>query len=425
MVNPYKNRNVQLILFGGSLHALSNSILWVLTTFLIYGLGGSNSDLGWILGTANIAGITIGFLASFLADRTRKDLILILSLLIEIIGVFILSIGTTLDMIFIGQILVSSGSTAVYPVITAYFSLSIPSNKKNRVFGTNFLFNNIASAAGGVISYFILRSENLDSITTLNLDILREVIRISMYILILTTLFSFLLSEKYILSELDEIGTYTELKTIQNTKSYHTIINPGYFEKHTLTIILLSLLSSYIIGLGAGISIPYFPRFFFDIYKIDLANLNLLFSAMIVFTAIWGKINANLADRWGRNQLIAINQMVSVLLLFLLSSIPPFSLAFLALFVRNAAMNGTGPLFNTIQMDYSPRRYRSLVNAVNSIAWGLFFSLGQIFGGRLVDYFGFSIPFIITATLYFLATLPFFKIKNLEVLVTKLRDQSQ
>ena len=58
-------------------------------------------------------------------------------------------------------------------------------------------------------------------------------------------------------------------------------------------------------------------------------------------------------------------------------------------------------------------KIRSQINALNSIAWGMFFAIGQIIGGIIVDNKGFTPPLLLTATLYFLATLPFVKIKYL------------
>lgn len=420
-LNPYRNRNVRLILFIGSMISIANSIMWVLTTFLIYGMGGSNSDLGRILGISTLIGTTFTFVASYLADHFRQDLVLVVIMLMQAAGVYLLISSNNLDDVFLGQVIYSAASSGSYPIMTAMFSLSIPSSLKNRVFGTNFLLNNLFSAGGGVIGYFALRGTDIDQVELIDVGLLKRIISISLYIFIAATVFAYFIKMEHTLSEADENEGATmqrdQPKDHRKNRWYHRIINPAAFESHTIKILLLSLVASYFIGMGAGISIPYLPRFFFDIYSIDLANLNLLFAGMTVVTAIWGKVSANLADRFGRNELIAMMQFVSVGLLLLLATVPPLSFAFMALIVRNAAMNGTGPLFSAIQMDYSPRVYRSQINAINSIAWSVFFSLGQILGGIMVDSLGFSIPFLTTATLYFLATLPFFRIKKLEVMV--------
>ncbi|MCY3412231.1 MAG: MFS transporter [Candidatus Heimdallarchaeota archaeon] len=423
--SPYKNRNIQLILVIGSILGISGSILWVLTTFLVYGLGGSNADLGKILGISTMLSLGFTFLASYLADRFRKDLILVIVVILQAIGVYLLATANTLTWVFIGQLFYASGASGLYPILMSVFSMSIPTSQKNRVFGTNFLIQNFFSAAGSILGYFALKDTNIDRIESIRVDILQEIMMYAFFLLVIVTVLSVLINDKYTLDEAEEnegvAKSTSEILIHPQDPFYYRIINPRYFEPETGKIIILSLVASYFIGFGAGISIPYLPRFFFDIYRIDLANINLLFAGMTIITALWGKISANLADKYGRNELIAIMQIVCVILLVVLASVPPLIFAFLALIVRNAAMNGTGPLFSAIQMDYTPRRYRSQVNAINSVSWGGLFAIGQIIGGTLVDDIGFTQPFLLTATFYFLATIPFIKIRALEQKVAQFR----
>ena len=176
------------------------------------------------------------------------------------------------------------------------------------------------------------------------------------------------------------------------------------FAPNALKVVGITLVSGLFIGFGAGTSVPYFPRFFFDIYYIDLSNLSLIFGVLTILTATWGKINSNLGDRYGRVKMIVVNQMLAVILLYILATYPPIGFALLALIVRNAVMNATGPLNTAILMEFTPRRFRSITSSLTQIGWSLFFGFGQIFGGRLVDNIGFRIPFTITATLYLIAT---------------------
>ncbi|MCH8908505.1 MAG: MFS transporter, partial [Candidatus Heimdallarchaeota archaeon] len=184
------------------------------------------------------------------------------------------------------------------------------------------------------------------------------------------------------------------------------------FAPGSLSILFLTLMAAFLIGFGAGITIPFLPRFFFDVYEVDLADLSLIFALLTIITAIWGKINANLADKYGRVELIVINQMVSVTLLIVLSFYPPLAFAFLVLIIRNAVMNGVGPVNAAIQMEYTPRKYRSQINALNTLAWAFLFSIGQIIGGYLVDTYGFWLPIRLTAGFYFLATVAYWRIKS-------------
>lgn len=395
-------------------------MLWFSTGWLIYGLGGNNSDLGMIFGVSSIFGLGASFLGSFLADRHRNDIIIWIGGFLSIIGAFILSQSNTLRIIFAGLFITTIGGSLMFPVLFALFTNSTPAEDRNKVFGTQFLFTNIAWGLGNLVGYFIFKNMNTTEIENLDVNLIRYSLLLGAILELIAFLSLLMIRDKFAIKLEDEksvASDYTMTVIDQKKKKLSEDFSPG-----ALTIIILTLISGFIVGFGAGITIPYLPRLFFDIYQIDLSNLSLLLGFMTFFTAIWGKINADLADKFGRIELIVTNQMVSVTLLVVLSTYPPVYFAFLTLIVRNAVMNGVGPLTNAVQMEYSPRKYRSRINAMNTISWSLFFAIGQILGGYLVDQIGFRIPILMTASLYFIATLCFWQIRSRSAQIVKIND---
>ncbi|OLS28535.1 MAG: hypothetical protein HeimC2_05920 [Candidatus Heimdallarchaeota archaeon LC_2] len=420
MLGSYRNPNVRWILIVGIFNSIGLSISWFSITWLIYGFGGSNSDLGQILGVASLIGLIGSLFGSSLADKFRRDALIWIGGLFLVIGSYLLATSNNLNDIFVGQVFISIGGSSLFPIIGALFADSIPAKNRNRVFGTQFLLTNSASAIGNLVGYFIFRGMDSEDIETLDVELIKYSIFFAAATQFIAFIFMLFLRDKNTVSEAEE-GTIAsnfvqEKNTNQKFKSKWykgELFDRSEFAPGSLQIITLTLISSYIIGMGAGISIPYFPRFFFDIYAIDLANLSILFAFVTLITAVWGKINANLADRYGRVELIVANQFVSVTLLVLLATYPPLIFAMLTLIVRNAAMNGVGPVSAAIQMEHSPRAYRSKVNALNQMAWVVLFAIGQMIGGHLVDNFGFRLPILITASLYLLATFSYWRIMKI------------
>ncbi|MDH5402613.1 MAG: MFS transporter [Candidatus Heimdallarchaeota archaeon] len=390
--------------------SIGGSIVWFTPTWLIYSLGGDNEDLGDILGITTIITLFASMIGSIIADRFRRDIIIWIGNLLTLAGIYILANSYQLSDIFNGLIITNLGFSLSWPAISGLFANSIPSKNRNRVFGTNFLLSNLASAFGNIIGYYIFldTGSNLESIDP---SLLRYSLIIAFYFQIIAVIICFFAKDTKGISVEEEGSAASKHETMSINK------NTGFvndFTQNAILILSITLLSSIFIGFGAGISIPYFPRFFFDIYHLDLSSLNLVFAALTIVTAVWGKFTANIGDRFGRVQVIVANQMVAVILLYLLALYPPFILAIAALLVRNAVMNGTGPLINSIQMDYTPRKYRSQINAINNLGWSLFFGLGQIFGGKIVERIGFWLAFVITATLYLIASIIYLKIKKLD-----------
>lgn len=393
----YRNRNVSTVIVASIFNSFAFSILWFSTTWLVYGLGGSNTVLGQILGVTSLLSIFSSFIASYLADRYRKDVIVIIGGIIGLMGIYLLSVSHSLTTVFIGQLLSSIGSGSSHPIVVAILSDSLPSKNRTKVFGTQFLLSESSSAVGSIVGFFVYQGMSSADIGSLNLDLIRLMMSIAFFsYLMVIILYALFLRDKHAIASEEE-------GSVSNASG-------DSFVKGALSIVGLSLLSAFIIGFGAGISIPYFPRFFFDIYKIDLASLSLLMSGVSIFTALWGKFTANMAHHVGHIKIIVLNQIVSVTLLYILATYPPIYFALATLIIRNAVMNGVGSVATSVLMEYSPRSYRSKISAINEISWLVFFSLGNIIGGRAVDLYGFRIPIISTATLYLIATILYVQI---------------
>ena len=344
--------------------------MWFGSIWLIYGLGGSNSDLGFIIGFSSIISIFSTLLSSYLADKYRYDLVVFVGIFIGIVGVFIISFATSLQAVFIGQIFTAIGFSIVGPVEIAILAGSLQTSNRTKAFGTQFLIQEGFAAIAGIIGYFIYNSIDTNSIATINLGVLRLIIFFcgilaccELVILI------FLLRDKHMIkqsskskatSEYDQTRTSNEDGLIADYRPYHSkkstvkerlLSVKSQFPPGGFSVVIISLFIAYLIGTGAGITIPFLPRFFFDIYSVSLAELSLLMAVVSIFTAIWGKINANLATRFGKVQIIVLNQSISVLLLYMLAIYPPLYLALSALIIRNAVMNGVGPVATAILMD--------------------------------------------------------------------------
>ncbi len=426
--SPYDNKNVKIILIFFFITSISGSILWFSTTWLIYGLGGSNADLGWVLGVSSFLGSLFTVVTSVAADRLRKDVIAIGGYAVAFTGMILLSYSNSLTEVMIGNVLYSMGTSSLFPIVTALFADSLKTEDRNKVFGTNFLLSQISSASGNLIGYFVFLEMDTTNIANLDVGLIQLTIKIATVMAGFGLIVVMFIRDGNTISQDDE-GSVASQHTVSDSEnelsdpSYDQsfvkrtllkIINPDDFAPGAIKILLLTLLSSYTIGLGAGITIPYLPLFFFDIYEINLAELSLLFAGMTVFTGFWGKFNAHYADRFGNIELIVFNQLISVTLLVILASEPIIFLALMVLFVRNAAMNGTMPLVTKIQMDQTPRKYRSQLNAANGISWAVFFSFGQVIGGIMVENpsFGFTIPILTTAALYFISTIFYWRVKK-------------
>ena len=206
--SPYANPNICWIFVGGSFLALAESILWFAPIWLIYTLGGSNTQLGLILGSASLAGIACSMVLSRWADKSRLDRVIRLASLLMVIGTLILSLAHTLAVVAVGMVLSQAGFLTLEPLAQALLSNSTHSKQRNRIFGTKYLVFNIALALGNLLLFFIYRGQGTE-IDELDSDLIRLSILIATGAATIGMAFNFLLRDERFLLEAEQGNTMT------------------------------------------------------------------------------------------------------------------------------------------------------------------------------------------------------------------------
>ncbi len=345
------------------------------------------------IGTISTAAILISSLATaYFSDRYRRDVMIWLGILPYIMGLWLLSTANQVNDVLLGQVLISIGWGLSGSAQNALIADSTPVKERNSVYGWVFWFNNVFFGGGNVIGFFLYQKAGSD----LNLALLHFAMRLSLIMMIIGCIFVMFVRDKYrIPATNDQIhGSTIDERRFES------------FSKQGKYIVLTLIVStSVLIGFGAGLSIPFFPYFFNDLYAVNLANLSLIFASMQIFTGFIGKWLTSLGTKFGRVKMIVSTQMIAVILLYTLTAYPPLSLAIIAMLTRNATMNAAGPLVNVMLVDNTPRNKRARITTLGAVAWSISNGLAQSLGGMLIDSHGYRYVFFITATFYLIATL--------------------
>ena len=418
------NSNVKLTIFKTSVDGFVQSLYWFASALIVYALGGDNTQFGAIAGIATLFSVLANLLAGIISDKLqRRDFFIWIGHVFLLLGMFMFAFANTIQIVLGASILVNGASGFIMANQTAIIADSTTSIEKNKVFSFLFLFNNLFSGIGNIIVYFIFTLNT----NTVNISTLLIIFRIGAYLSIIELGLSFLIRDSKSLKEtsnnksLGAINGFNSINTsiyTTNTKVY------SFFSKELFYLPFIVTLSGYIIALGAGVSIIFLQIFFINHYGVDPGFLSLVFALMIFFTAFWGKIMGDMADRIGRIKTIILTQLFATGLLYLLATYPPLIFAFITLIVRNAFMNGSSPINNALITDNVPKNFRGRWVALQGLGWGLFYSIGNIIGGVMIDTYGFWAAFLITATLYLIGTVLFVIIKepNRKILSTMSKE---
>lgn len=413
------NSNIKIILIKTSLDGIVQSLFWYASGFIVYALNGNSTEFGIIAGIATLSSIIVSILASVLSDKLeRRDFFIWFGHIFYFIGMVLISFAYTIGIVLWASIVVNASTQFItYNQITIVADSTI-SSEKNQIFSLIFLIDNLFAVVGAILGSitFALYGDSIN-ITTLLI-----IFQIGMVLSLVELVLAFMIRDsKSLKTEKDKQQPIVIIpKTTISTNIKN--IRQSFFSKQIFILPFLVVTAGCIIGLGAGTSIIFLQIFFIRYYNLDPAFLSGMFALMGLITAVWGKLMGNLADKIGRIKTIISTQLIATTLLYLLATYPPVLIALITLLVRNAFMNGSGPIRSALITDNVPKNFRARWIALQAAGWSFFYSLGNFIGGSLIDAYGFWAAFLVTATLYLIGTLLFVLIKEPTTQITRVID---
>lgn len=164
------------------------------------------------------------------------------------------------------------------------------------------------------------------------------------------------------------------------------------------------MLPAFLIGLGAGLIIPFLNLFFRDRFGLSEGEIGILFGVMQGFMVAGNLFGPAVSRRLGLVRGVVATQLASVPFMLLLALTGSLPLATAAFFLRGALMNMNQPLTSHFAMEMVPRRDHAITNSLLSVAWFLSWTVSADIGGALIERKGYTEPLLIAAALYVAAS---------------------
>ena len=167
-----------------------------------------------------------------------------------------------------------------------------------------------------------------------------------------------------------------------------------------------------LVGLGAGLTMPFLNVFISGKFGVDFGNLGLLFGLSSLVTATGMLVQPMLADRFGKVRSVVVVQAVSLPFLLILGFAPYFPLVATAFLVRGMLMNMANPVYMAFCMEQIDERERATFAGANEVVWSLMWSISAALSGwwraQVGFTAGFNTEFGLMAVFYLLSTLLLF-----------------
>ena len=164
------------------------------------------------------------------------------------------------------------------------------------------------------------------------------------------------------------------------------------------------VLPAMLIGLGAGLIIPFMNLFFHDRFGMSEAEIGLLFAVMQGFMVVGNLFGPAVSRRLGLVRGVVVTQLLSVPFMVLLGVSSFFPLVAAAFFLRSGLMNMNQPLTSHFAMEVVSKRDHAVTNSLLSLSWFVAWSVSADIGGAMIERYGYTPPLLVAAGLYVAAS---------------------
>lgn len=171
------------------------------------------------------------------------------------------------------------------------------------------------------------------------------------------------------------------------------------------------LIYTFTIGFGAGLVVPYFNVYLKYKINISMAQLGIIMALSQVAMGIGGLIIPMLVKKFSKVNTIIICQIVSIPFLLLIATPPSILIVSIAFFMRSALMNMTSPVINNMAMELVEEKMQPILSSAINFSGNISRALSVCIAGFIMKYMtnGYEIPYYLTATLYVIATIYFYR----------------
>ena len=168
------------------------------------------------------------------------------------------------------------------------------------------------------------------------------------------------------------------------------------------------MLNYLIVGMGAGLIMPFFNLYFANRFGADASQIGRYFSVAQVITLVATLLGPLIAARAGKLVTVTWLQLASLPFLVTLGFEKTLWVAVLAFWGRSALMQMSSPLLNAFAMERVPAALRARAVGLDNAAWYVGWSVSSATAGWVIANFGYEYPYYLTAFFYALSTITFY-----------------
>ncbi len=387
-LNYYKNilkqinRNAYYYLLGNLFSGFGFSAFSLLFNIYLKSINIGESKIGNLLSIGTFTTALLILPAAYIVKRTDVKKFFIISPILTVTGYFLAIQSSTFQIRIFGFVLAGIAG-AFTSVIGGPFIMSVSDSvTRTFLFSLSQATMLAAGISGNLVSGFlpnIIKKFGFSEVQSLKYAIFFHLL------FVIISLFFF--------------------SKIKMKRIYNSSFKDKVKFNTNLKILFYLILPPLIIGLGAGMTIPFLNIYFRTIFHLSPSTIGIIFSIAQLLTILGSLLSPLFAKKFGLINTIIITQLVSIPFLFILGFSSFFPLILTSFFLRNALMNMASPLSTNFSLEIVDSEDRPFASGLLSLAWLASWGLTANFGGYFIEKSGYRIPFTFTILCYFTSSI--------------------
>ncbi|MCX8058976.1 MAG: MFS transporter [Spirochaetes bacterium] len=385
----YFSKNIKLFMLGSFFLSVGGNIIWLLFNLYLKSLKFNETIIGNILALRSVAAIIIAIPASLIVLKDRIKPILIYSSILNSIFFFMLGLFTNIYIISTASFMVGLFSTTYQVATSPFIMRNTTPEERSYVFGLNAALANFSGIIGSIIGGI---SRDFISVIVKSDVIGYKIAIIFGAFFSVFSIFSFskIIPKNPTEEETREFSILTHIKNIDYIK-FAKLILPGF-----------------IIGLGAGMTIPFINLYFKNVWKLNDSTIGVFFAMGQLCTFLGMLLSPLIATKIGKVKTIVLTQAFSIPFILVLAYLKFLPIVVFAYLIRQTLMNMNTPVSDHFTMEYVKENEQPVINALKMLAWTGSWAISASVGGYIIENYSFTTSFLFTTTCYTIATLLFY-----------------
>ncbi len=368
------SRDAKLVVAYSFFGWLGGNITWFILPFYFRALGMDFTDIGTLFSISTIVQSLILLVSGQVSVRLGYKRTVLLALFLYLAARMLQVFYPAFWVLIIASVLLGMGTALEWPALTALLSGETTDEKRHYLFTLNSALGTAGAAVGMILGGVLPKL--LDGSSPYKHTLLFAI--------------SFLVVQMILMALVSPVLGREE-KRLRIRRSL-------------LVKIAKFSLPNVLIGLGAGVTIPYMGLWFNIRFGTGLGSIGGLFAVQQMMMAFGMFLMPLIADRIGSVKTVVGFNGSATALIVALPFAPGFLVAALIYTLRTILMNIVNPIWDAFALRFFTKEERATSIALRSFAWTSTFGIGQYLGGIIFDY-SLTVPFFITGILYGLAVL--------------------